>query len=75
MDASHVILKEIGVSSPALDDLVQAAHEAGAWGAKLSGAGRGGTMLALVPEARIGQVQQALTAAGAVRTIYSQVGS
>jgi mevalonate kinase len=75
MDASHAVLKEIGVSSPGLDDLVQTAREAGAWGAKLSGAGRGGTMLALVPEARIDRVRQALTAAGAVHSIHTQVGS
>jgi mevalonate kinase len=75
MDSSHLVLKEIGVSSDGLDALVQAAREAGAWGAKLSGAGRGGTMLALAPEERIDRVRQALATAGAVRTIYTQVGS
>jgi mevalonate kinase len=75
MDASHHVLKEIGVSTPGLDALVQAAREAGAWGAKLSGAGRGGTMLALVSEEDIDRVRQALRVAGAVRTIYTQVGS
>jgi len=75
MDTSHLVLKEIGVSNPALDALVQAAREAGAWGAKLSGAGRGGTMLALTPQENIDRVRQTLTAAGAVRTIYTQVGS
>ncbi len=75
MDSSHLVLKEIGVSSPGLDALVQAAREAGAWGAKLSGAGCGGTMLALVAGGDIDRVRQALAAAGAVRTIYTQVGS
>lgn len=75
MDISHGVLSEIGVSSPALDALVRAAREAGAWGAKLSGAGLGGTMLALTPEEDIDRVRQALLAAGAVRTISTQVGS
>jgi mevalonate kinase len=75
MDSSHLALKEIGVSSTDLDRLVRAARNAGAWGAKLSGAGRGGTMLALVSQEDIDRVRQALTAAGAVRTIYTQVGT
>lgn len=74
LDASHEVLQRLGVSSPALDALVQAARGAGAWGAKLSGAGRGGTMLAVVPGDRVSHVQQALAAAGAVRTIHTQVG-
>ncbi len=75
MDSSHLTLKEIGVSSPGLDALVEAARGAGAWGAKLSGAGRGGAMLALASPDRIDRVRQALCEAGAVRTIYTQVGS
>jgi mevalonate kinase len=75
MDASHSVLSEMGVSTPGLDALVLAARQAGAWGAKLSGAGRGGTMLALVSEDGVGRMRQALTAAGAARTIYTQVGS
>jgi mevalonate kinase len=74
MDTSHRVLKEIGVSSAGLDRLVRAARNAGAWGAKLSGAGRGGSMLALAPSEDVDRVRQALTAAGAVRTICAQVG-
>jgi mevalonate kinase len=36
-----------------LDDLVDAAREAGALGAKMSGTGRGGLMLALTPTEEI----------------------
>ena len=75
MDSCHLALKEIGVSSPGLDTLVRAARAAGAWGAKLSGAGLGGTMLALTPQDSIDRVRQELAAAGAARTIYTQVGS
>ncbi len=48
MDANHTLLQEMTVSSPELDALVRAARHAGALGAKLSGGGRGGNMIALV---------------------------
>ncbi|MCU0723395.1 MAG: mevalonate kinase, partial [Planctomycetes bacterium] len=47
MDEAHRLLGDLGVSAPALDALVRAAKEAGALGAKLSGAGGGGYLLAL----------------------------
>ncbi len=47
MGANHAYLQKLGVSSPQLDSLVIAAHNAGALGAKLSGGGRGGNMIAL----------------------------
>lgn len=74
MDQNHTLLQEMGVSSPELDRLVLAARQAGALGAKLSGGGRGGNMLALVDEATVAQVAQALTAAGASHTITTVVG-
>ena len=73
MDENHDLLKRIDVSSPELDRLVAAARQAGAWGAKLSGGGRGGNMIALVsPE--LGQVvAQALRAQGAVQAIQTEI--
>jgi mevalonate kinase len=50
MDENHTWLQAMTVSSEALDELVLAARQAGALGAKLSGAGRGGNMIALVEE-------------------------
>jgi len=50
MDEAHARLAEIGVSTPALDDLVGLARRNGALGAKLSGAGGGGVVLALCPD-------------------------
>ena len=47
---NHRLLQEIGVSTPALDALVDAALAAGAYGAKLAGAGGGGVALALVAD-------------------------
>jgi len=43
------LLQEIGVSSPELDALVMLARDIGAFGAKLTGTGRGGYMVALTP--------------------------
>jgi mevalonate kinase len=73
MDENHALLREIGVSCPELDALVAAARDAGALGAKLSGGGRGGNMIALVTEATASQVADALRAAGAVNVIVSTV--
>lgn len=49
MDANHALLQELTVSCQELDDLVLAARDAGALGAKMSGTGRGGLMIALTP--------------------------
>jgi mevalonate kinase len=47
---AHALLREIGVSDDELDAYVDLARANGAVGAKLSGAGRGGVVLALVPD-------------------------
>jgi mevalonate kinase len=73
MNDNHKLLVEMGVSSPELDQLVAAACEAGALGAKLSGGGRGGNMIALVPPDRAYKVAAALLEAGATNTIITEV--
>jgi mevalonate kinase len=73
MDANHGLLRKIGVSCPELDLLVQAARSAGALGAKLSGGGRGGNMIALITPKSADKVAAALETAGAVRTIITQI--
>ena len=50
MDRNQTLLEELGVSIPELESLIQAAREAGALGAKLSGGGLGGHIIALVNE-------------------------
>ncbi|GIK57822.1 MAG: mevalonate kinase [Chloroflexi bacterium] len=65
MQENHALLQEMTVSSPELDRLVTAAIAAGALGAKLSGAGRGGNMIALVTPATATAVHHALLTAGA----------
>lgn len=73
MNANHDLLRQLTVSSPELDALVSAARTAGALGAKLSGGGRGGNMIALVTPETSAAVAAALTAAGATRVISTEV--
>jgi mevalonate kinase len=49
MTAAHRTLATFGISTPALDGLVDAALGAGALGAKLTGAGGGGAVIAIAP--------------------------
>ncbi len=73
MDQNHAYLQALTVSSPELDNLVEAARKAGALGAKLSGSGRGGNMIALVDQPKAESVAGALIAAGAKRTIITEI--
>ncbi len=73
MDENHAYLQQMTVSSPELDKLVMAARQAGALGAKMSGGGRGGNMIALVEKENAATVAEALISAGATRTIITQV--
>lgn len=66
MNACHSILSDLGVSSPELDTLVDAAHTGGALGAKLTGGGQGGCVIALAPTpADVPALARSLTEAGA----------
>ncbi|SEO68434.1 mevalonate kinase [Halogranum amylolyticum] len=49
MDFNHGLLEALGVSSRSLDNLVWAARSGDAYGAKLTGAGGGGCIVALDP--------------------------
>ena len=73
MDQNHALLQCLTVSSPELDKLVEAARNAGALGAKLSGGGRGGNMIALADQAKAESVAQALMSAGARHTIITNI--
>ncbi len=73
MNENHALLQELTVSSPELDVLTAAARQAGALGAKMSGGGRGGNMIALVPPGLADEIARALQRAGAQHTIITQV--
>jgi galactokinase len=67
-DESHASLRDdYEVSCAELDCAVEAARHAGAWGARLTGAGFGGSAIALVPTARRDAVAAALASAFAER--------
>lgn len=63
MTMNHGLLRACGVSTPELDAIVDAALAAGACGAKLTGAGGGGAVIAL-PSADPEPIVAALAAAG-----------
>lgn len=70
-DVAHGLLGALDVSSPALDRMAADARAAGARGAKLTGAGRGGCLLALV-----GDAPESLTAAfPTLRPLFVEVAA
>jgi mevalonate kinase len=64
MNINHALLYGLGVSDESLEWLINAARKAGALGAKLTGAGGGGCMIALAKNERIPQVVEAVQRAG-----------
>lgn len=72
---NQALLKTIGVSCDAIERLVTAARAAGALGAKLSGAGGGGNIIALLESTSAPAIQEALLAAGARRVIVTTIGA
>jgi mevalonate kinase len=75
LNRNQVLLRQIGVSSHELERLIDAALRAGAAAAKLSGAGWGGVMFALVSSTTADSVREALLAAGAVRVLTTTVAA
>ncbi|MBN1399570.1 MAG: mevalonate kinase [Anaerolineae bacterium] len=73
MDLNGQLLSDLGVSSVELERLIGAAHNAGSLGAKLSGGGLGGCMIALVSSEGRAPVAQALRSAGAERIVHTTV--
>ncbi|MBS7287610.1 MAG: mevalonate kinase, partial [Candidatus Freyarchaeota archaeon] len=71
MDINQGLLDALGVSTQALNSLIFAARSAGACGAKLTGAGGGGCMVALTPKERSNTVADAIRNAGGIPIITS----
>jgi galactokinase/mevalonate kinase-like predicted kinase len=65
MNENHEIQRGLGGSGESNERLIAAALAAGASGAKLAGAGHGGTIVALWPDADISVLEHALRNAGA----------
>jgi len=74
MNRAHALLAELGVSTPLLDGLCEAARRVGAYGAKLTGAGGGGAVIAIAPRDKENDVLAAWRAAK-VEGFVTKVGS
>jgi len=64
MEFNQEYLRDLGVSTEKLEALIAAAKESGAWGAKLSGAGGGDCMIAVVSKDLRKDVEHAITQVG-----------
>ena len=61
---NHAALMSLGVSNDTLDSMVDLLLSLGSYGAKLTGAGGGGSVLAVAPEAKEKSIVSGLTARG-----------
>ena len=64
MNMNHALLYGLGVSDESLEWLINGARKGGALGAKLTGAGGGGCMIALARDEKLEQVMEAIQRAG-----------
>jgi len=64
MNITHSLLGAVGVSHESLERLVYAARKAGSLGAKLTGGGGGGCMIALAEKGRLTRVVKAIEKVG-----------
>ncbi len=64
MNENQALLSKVGASSEELDRLIEASIAAGAFGAKLTGAGGGGCMIALGPPDALGAIEESIRRAG-----------
>ncbi|MHA1577777.1 MAG: mevalonate kinase [Candidatus Thorarchaeota archaeon] len=75
MDKNHELLQQLTVSCKELDDLVKIAKANGALGAKMTGTGRGGNMVALAPnEQAANRISKALEEGGAAGVWVTRFG-
>lgn len=75
MRRNHARLRDLTVSSAELDKLVAVAEDAGAYGAKLSGGGRGGHLIVLVNPKDAERIAATLVTAGSPRVYAAQIGT
>lgn len=74
MNESQELLRQLGVSCAELETMIGAARAAGALGAKLTGAGRGGCMVAITDGTDSAEaVRAAVSAAGSKLTVVTGI--
>jgi len=74
MNENQLLLQRLDVSSPELDNLIDAARVKGAFGAKLCGAGKGGCMVAVAKDGTTANIiASELLKAGAARSFTTRL--
>jgi mevalonate kinase len=73
INQNQLLLEALGVSSPEIELMVKHAQEAGAFGAKLSGAGQGGNIIVLIEPDQEKIITEALHRAGAKKIISTRI--
>ncbi len=74
MNRAHELLGGLGVSTPLLDALCDVARKLGAYGAKLTGAGGGGSVIAIAPKDKEAEILAAWKSAS-VNGVVATIGS
>lgn len=74
MNVNQGLLDSIGVNCPELSRLIYAARDAGAFGAKITGAGGGGCMVAIAPADKVEDISQAISEAGGISLVTKSTG-
>ena len=64
LTVNHAVLMSLGVSNETLDEIVDLLLTTGSYGAKLTGAGGGGSVLAVAPEGKEKSIVSGLSARG-----------
>ena len=73
MAQNHQLLKSLDVSCEKLDRMVETALSAGAYGAKLSGGGRGGNIIALICDKSRDSIVDALKDIGITEIFFTSI--
>ncbi|WP_025729087.1 mevalonate kinase [Atopobacter phocae] len=69
LNDNHFALQQLGISTPVIDEYIQCARQAGALGAKITGGGLGGCLIALATnEPQAIAIAKQLESAGAANT-------
>ncbi|MEN2999960.1 MAG: mevalonate kinase [Acidilobaceae archaeon] len=74
MNINHGLLSAVGVSTARLDLIVQELRRAGALGSKLTGAGKGGCVVALAEREKASQIARHMLSLG-YETYVSEIGA
>lgn len=75
MNENHILLKELGVSNDEINGLIRFCLDIGATGAKLTGAGGGGSVIALLPNENLASFIRKIRKKGLRQYFPARIGS